>query len=684
MAGRTKVSAGKGQVLRLVFTVGLMMAAASGSVSAAAPALPMLPPVEPLFDQPLRDTAIGRGPDGVYYLTGTMPSAATAASGSPDFRNNDGIYLWRSTDLENWEPLGKVWSLTTDARDRWTRRWGVPDGEADAERVRGVEAPEIHYLRDTFWIPFAMSHGGTGLLRSTSGKAEGPYTLVAQMTVRHGDPSLFWDRSDSSDSTDPSDPTDGTVYWVFGGGWIAPMKADLSGLAEAPRLIRPDPFAYESGAIDHDPRVGDRGAFLFHDGEHYHLTALRYSERLSGPAVHDTYVASAPSLDGPWSRAMLMVPHGGQTTVFQDSDNKWLATFTGDGQSVFRDRPGLVPVYYDGFLKHFQKPTNQVVRVAGAGLGIERPVVTAAGLMPRLLPAEIDGVETLRDPAATLGHDGNIYAVATTTHQDLPHPGIRMWKSPDLESWEYLGVVWDVRDWPYEPQPPKWNPGGKVKFEGIWSPGIYYIKGNYYIPWGPAYGGSYLLRSSTGKAEGPYEPVGGEIHPTAIAPALFEDDDGTVYYLTGGGVSIAPMKDDMSGLAAPFREIGPADGSLLGYEGPGMIKAQGKYILFIADTSMVSKARYTVFGGGGPDYASYDMMYCTADSIYGPFSEPRVAFPHCGESTPFRDADGNWWNIFFGSDRTAPIKGAFQVFPFHLKTDDSGELRFEEGHPSRE
>lgn len=68
--------------------------------------------VEALFDTPLRDTAVTRAPDGTYYLTGT--SGTRRADGSVDFNRNEGIYLWKSDDLQDWEPLGKVAGLDPD------------------------------------------------------------------------------------------------------------------------------------------------------------------------------------------------------------------------------------------------------------------------------------------------------------------------------------------------------------------------------------------------------------------------------------------------------------------------------------------------------------------------------------------------------------------------------------------
>ena len=69
--------------------------------------------VQPLFDTPLRDTAIARGPDGTYYLTGT--TGTERPDGTVNFAINEGIRLWRSKDLKTWDDLGLVAPLSAIA-----------------------------------------------------------------------------------------------------------------------------------------------------------------------------------------------------------------------------------------------------------------------------------------------------------------------------------------------------------------------------------------------------------------------------------------------------------------------------------------------------------------------------------------------------------------------------------------
>ncbi len=215
--------------LLLLFTLALGAHSVLSIPSAEAAIAEPVPPeqrmhVEPVLDVPLRDPAICRGPDHAFYLTGTL----SFQDEGEDFANNAGIRVWKSHDLGNWEDLGIVWTvgLRNDAH-RWvTRPMGDADTLGSPRHDSGIIAPEIHYLKGIFWLAFSRNNMGTGLLRSTSGKAEGPYEATApssRITHWGRDPSLFED-------------DDGAVYWLWSGPqvFIARMKPDLSGLAEAP------------------------------------------------------------------------------------------------------------------------------------------------------------------------------------------------------------------------------------------------------------------------------------------------------------------------------------------------------------------------------------------------------------------------------------------------------------------
>ena len=87
-----------------------LFACLAGAASAAEPVnLPKMPVIKPLFEYPVRDTAVCPVPDGMYYLIGT--------TGHPTWWNtNEGVRMWKSKDLKTWDAIGLVWSYEKNAR----------------------------------------------------------------------------------------------------------------------------------------------------------------------------------------------------------------------------------------------------------------------------------------------------------------------------------------------------------------------------------------------------------------------------------------------------------------------------------------------------------------------------------------------------------------------------------------
>ena len=286
----------------------------------------LLPGLRRLSDIPLRDTAICRGPDGTWYLTGTV---------EPFWAYNQGIKVWKSKDLSSWEPLGLVW-----------RYGSSPWHEKYLQARKPLWAPEIHYLKGTFWLTYSLpgwdgtgKTSGCGLLKSTSGQAEGPYQDVQpnQALGDEIDASLFQD-------------DDGTVYFLWHSGKIARMKPDLSGLAEPYHWLKtsvPDPNPkhhsglcrgiFGANSFDH---VGYEGMFLFKARGRYYLTC---AEQCDGR--YSCFVATSTNLHGPYSERYEALPHAGHNMFFQDAQGAWWSTYFGsDDRAPWRERPGILPV----------------------------------------------------------------------------------------------------------------------------------------------------------------------------------------------------------------------------------------------------------------------------------------------------------------------------------------------------
>jgi beta-xylosidase len=287
-------------------------AAAEQPAPASAPApAPRLPAdLKPLFDYPVRDTCICLGPDGTYYLTGT--------TGHPTWwQTNEGIRMWKSKDLKKWEPMGLVWSFAKDAT------WQKGKTEKDGKIRRAIWAPEVHYIKGNFYFTYCVNYGGTGILRSTTSKPEGPYEDIKKDGALTGDidASLFED-------------DDGKVYFLWQNGLIARMKDDMSGLAEQPRLLKPSNAGH----------VGFEGAAMAKINGRYHLICAEFNKH-DGASTYDCMSASAASIYGPYGEAYLAVPYGGHNMPFKDAKGQWWSTLFGnDDKAPFKERPAILPI----------------------------------------------------------------------------------------------------------------------------------------------------------------------------------------------------------------------------------------------------------------------------------------------------------------------------------------------------
>lgn len=286
----------------------------------------LLPKIKPIWEVHLRDAVVIVGGDGNYYMTGS--------SGENIWKYADGVELWQSKDLKKWKYLGLIWTIEKDGA--WEKNWADLKGKP----VRAIWAPEIHFLKGNYFICLSMPPGGVSILKSTTGKPEGPYV--------HAYPNPDKPFVDGIDPTFFQD-TDGKVYFTWSSGKkIGLMKDDMSGFeGELHPITLQDP--------DHNPGhhtakcrgrgmndLGHEGAVLFKaNGKYYLGAADDYEGRYS------TCLAVSDSIFGPYSGRHESVPCAGGTNFFKDKNgNWWSAYFGNDSQSPWREKPGLVKVYF--------------------------------------------------------------------------------------------------------------------------------------------------------------------------------------------------------------------------------------------------------------------------------------------------------------------------------------------------
>jgi xylan 1,4-beta-xylosidase len=340
------------------------------------------------------------------------------------------------------------------------------------------------------------------------------------------------------------------------------------------------------------------------------------------------------------------------------SPAEFYSGISGPGQPVVGNggggwRSGYAGDLYDGPApKPGWKPLGQYATTGSA---------VKAGLIPPLKP--IWDLH-LRDTVIAVGGDGLYYMTGSSGDNIWDrNDGIELWRSPDLRTWDYLGLVWSFdRDATWQKP---WGRMRNVPARDVWAPEIHYLKSkrNYFLVYSLSTGGTGILASTTGKPAGPYvSPLQPDTRLTGgIDPTLFEDDDGKVYLTWGRGGSIALMKDDLSGFdGAPRTVVVDKTGGIAGdgsspipdaqrkwkevaQEGASLFKRNGKYYLGGA----------TFWGGRGGRYSSVVAM---SDSIWGPYRQYQEAVPCGGGTNYFEDREGNWWCCYFGNDEQTPFR----------------------------
>lgn len=259
--------------------------------------------------------------------------------------------------------------------------------------------------------------------------------------------------------------------------------------------------------------------------------------------------------------------------------------------------------------------------------------VVKAGLLPNIQPA-INNIR-LRDTSAIRGGDGAYYLTGTGSDNNAwyHNEGVNLWRSTDLKSWNYVGLIWSFEGDGTAAERP-WGELHGNPFRAVWAPEFVYLKGNYYFLWGYPGKGTKLMKSTTGKPEGPYVnncADGGNLFGN-IDGSLFEDNNGNVYLAYEYG-AVVKLKPDLSGFDGKVNYVGGGD------EGAFLFKRNNKYYLSAA--KFMDNGRYSSYVG-------------ISDSPTGPFSQWHEAIPSGGHNTYFKDSEGNWWGTFFGNDNQAP------------------------------
>jgi xylan 1,4-beta-xylosidase len=264
----------------------------------------------------------------------------------------------------------------------------------------------------------------------------------------------------------------------------------------------------------------------------------------------------------------------------------------------------------------------------------------------------------MRDPYITIGPDGFYYLTCTQYTDATENIKQRIYKSNDLVSWEAQDFYYSLQDATHYDDMVKAreerNKTGKPDKLKLWAPEMHFIKGRWVIVHTSNVGlGNVVVAPEGMGLKRPFMDWGasfGRQHD----PSLFVDSDSSVW-VTSKCAEFIKIKPDLSGFEGKPIRINPSNRKM-GHEGTCIIKFENKYVLFGTAWSTDSLRKGT-----------YNLYYCTADKLTGPYGERKFAGRFLGHGTPFKDKKGQWWCTAFYNANVPPLSREV------LKTQDCSD-----------
>ena len=257
----------------------------------------------------------------------------------------------------------------------------------------------------------------------------------------------------------------------------------------------------------------------------------------------------------------------------------------------------------------------------------------------------------MRDPYIMIGPDGYYYLTCTQLQEGvdgrevIPH-GMALYRSPDLADWEFLGYRYTMED---SGNFDDYEQGLKERIERLgqtdhlklWAPEIYFINNRWVITHTSNVRRGNLALTRGDRIEGPFDSWGAKFGHNHD-PAIFQDEDGSIW-LVSRCTQIQEIQPDLSGFKSDPIRIDPAN-RRMGHEGAYIIKVHGKYVLF-----------GTAWSTDKPRQGTYNLYFCVADHLEGPYGPRQFAGRYLGHGTPFQDKEGRWWCTAFFNANNPPI-----------------------------
>lgn len=225
------------------------------------------------------------------------------------------------------------------------------------------------------------------------------------------------------------------------------------------------------------------------------------------------------------------------------------------------------------------------------------------------------------------------YMSSTTMHMT---PGVPVMKSKDLVNWELASYCYETLG---NGDAMNLNNGKNAYGSGTWASCIRHHKDTYYVSTFSSTTGKTYVFSTKDVEKEPWKEI--SFSPSLHDHTLFFDDDGRTYIIWGAGkLSIAEMKEDLTGVKEGTERVfienaSAPSGSNVGLpaEGSQLFKVNGKYYLF----------NITWPRGG-----MRTVVIHRADNINGPW-EGRMALQDKGvaQGGLIDTPDGRWFAYLF-------------------------------------
>ncbi|MEX0323292.1 MAG: family 43 glycosylhydrolase [Puniceicoccaceae bacterium] len=268
--------------------------------------------------------------------------------------------------------------------------------------------------------------------------------------------------------------------------------------------------------------------------------------------------------------------------------------------------------------------------------------------------------EDVYDLSILVASDGNTYMTGTWVGNETNVP---LWKSRDMQDWSFVGEILNARG-------------------SLSAPELYEYEGACYLLVTELEGIS-LYRSQT--INGKYKKHSRLAEGIRDASLFF--DEGKAYLVYGGGF-IAPLCKELKKINGPTEFLHPsfdmdrpdspgwatekAQMLRVGTDAARIIKENGRYYLLASER--ITRLNDVV----------YDMLCASSDTLYGPYTERRLACMHAGGGTVFKARDGQYYCAFSGraDDKYIRVNRKPIITPVKFILDDTsigytGEYYFE-------